>query len=454
LNREPETVAGLPFDKPARRTHYRGECVMSSIVTVPSSFRFRVNLRKCVQALTLALFLSIAAVHSAAAADAVAFWNEVAVTASAVHAGRAAAVSPVDLAYVHAAIYDVVMALRGGYQPFAVALDSVPTGASVDAAIASAARRVLLTLFPSDHVYIDDRYSVALSGIADGQPKTDGIGVGEQVASQLLASRAGDGWNAPVVYVPGSGPGVWQPTAPAPPIAPWLAVMRPFTFNNAAQFRAEPPPSLDSYQWAEDYGEVQQVGSLTSATRTPAQTETARFYGEHAGIQYGRIFRAFADERGLSLEDNARLFAQLYVTSADAIIACFDSKYFYSFWRPITAIRAGETDGNPGTIGDPFWTPLLPTPNHPEYPSAHGCFTASIATALADFFDTKKVPITLTSTVTNTSRTFESTDDMIREIVDARVWAGIHYRTSVVHGAVIGRQVAHWVSKHYFLPTQ
>jgi PAP2 superfamily len=427
---------------------------MLSIVTVPSSFWLRVGLRKCANALTLALFLLIAIAQSARAADAVAFWNETAITASAVHAGRAAAASPVDLAYVHAAIYDVVVALRGGYRPFAVALDTVPADASVDAAIASAAHRVLLTLFPSDHVYLDDRYSSALNGIADGQPKTDGIAVGEQVASQLLASRTGDGWNAAVVYVPGSGPGVWQPTAPAPPIAPWLAVMRPFTFGSSSQFRAEPPTSLDSHQWAEDYAEVQQVGSFTSATRTPAQTETARFYGEHGGIQYARIFRAFADERGLSVEDEARLFAQLYVTTADAIIACFDSKYHYSFWRPITAIRAGDTDGNPDTIGDPFWTPLLGTPNHPEYPSAHGCFTASIATALADFFDSKKVTITLTSTVTNTSRTFESTDDMIREIVDARVWAGIHYRTSVVHGAVIGRQVAHWVSKHYFLPTE
>ena len=425
---------------------------MWSNATVPSSPFMRTVLCKCAEALTLTVFLSVAVVPSARAADAVAFWNEVAVAASAVHAGRAAAVSPVDLAYVHSAIYDVVVALRGGYQPFAVTLDTVPPGASLDAAIASAAHRVLLTLFPSDHVYLDDRYAAALNGIAAGQAKTDGIAVGEQVASQLLASRTGDGWNAAVVYVPGSGPGVWQPTASTPPIAPWLAVMHPFTFSNPSQFRAEPPPSLGTAQWAEDYQEVQLVGSSTSAARSPEQTETGRFYGEHAGVQYGRIFRAFAAERGLTLEDSARLFAQLYVTSADAIIACFDSKYYYSFWRPITAIRAGDSDGNDATIADPSWTPLLPTPNHPEYPSAHGCFTASIATALSDFFDTKNVTITLTSTVTNTSRNFESTDDMIREIIDARVWAGIHYRTSVVHGAVIGRQVAHWISKRYFLP--
>lgn len=419
----------------------------------PGSVGGRHGLRRCAEVLTFALLVSTVIVQSARA-DAVTFWNEVAVTASAVHAGRAAAVSPVDLAYVHAAIYDVVVALRGGYHPFAVTIETVPAGASIDAAIASAAHRVLVALFPSDQVYLDERYAAALNGIAPGQAKTDGIALGEQVASQLLVSRTGDGRNAAVVYVPGSGPGVWQPTAPAPPIAPWLAVMHPFTFSNPSQFRAEPPPGFGSAQWAEDYQEVQRVGSSTSASRSPEETETGRFYGEHAGVQYGRIFRAFAAERGLTLEDSARLFAQLYVTSADAIIACFDSKYYYSFWRPITAIRAGDSDGNDATIADPFWTPLLPTPNHPEYPSAHGCFTASIATALADFFDTKKVTITLTSTVTNTSRTFESTDDMIREIIDARVWAGIHYRTSVVHGAVIGRQVAHWVSKSYFRPVQ
>jgi hypothetical protein len=396
-------------------------------ISAPVLFRAPLSSARTLTAtIALAFVVVVTATHSASASDAVTFWNETAITASAVHAGRAPAISPVDLAYVHAAIYDAVVALRGGYQPFAVRLQSVPAGASVDAAIAAAAHRVLVTLFPLDHTYVDDRYAAALALVPDGESKVDGMNVGEQVAAALLASRAGDGWNAPVVYVPGSGPGAWQPTAPAPPIAPWLAVMRPFTFSSASQFRADPPPLLDSTQWAADYQEVQRLGNATSSLRTPSQTETAQFYGEHAGIQYAQIFRNFADAQGLSLEDSARLFAQLYVTSADALIACFDSKYHYSFWRPITAIRAGDSDGNPATIADALWTPLLATPNHPEYPSAHGCFTASIAQALADFFGTKKVTITLTSTVTNSSRSFDSTDDLIREIIDARVWAGIH----------------------------
>ena len=224
--------------------------------------------------------------------------------------------------------------------------------------------------------------------------------------------------------------------------------MRPFTFDNAAQFRVEPPSPLDSTQWAEDYNEVRTMGSVSSTTRSAAQTEIARFYGEHAGIQYARIFRDLAAERGLTVEESARLFAMLYVVSADALIGCWDSKYHYSFWRPVTAIRAGDTDDNPLTAADPDWTPLLTTPAHPEYPSAHGCFTASIADTLASFFGTKKVAITLTSTFPGTvPHTFQSTDDMIREVIDARVFAGIHYRTSVVHGAVLGRRVARWVAK-------
>jgi len=398
------------------------------------------------------LICSAMAARPATAADAVTFWNETGITTASIHAGRPAAAVPADLAYVHGAIYDVVVALRGGYQPFLVRVTDAPPGASLDAAIASAAHRVLLTLFPFDQAYLDGRYAAALASIPDGQAGRDGIAVGEQVAARFMGARVGDGWNAAVVFVPGTGPGAWQLTAPVPPIAPWLAVMRPFTMTSPSQFRAEPPPALDSDEWAENYQEVQLLGSATSAVRSAAQTETALFYGENPGVQYGRIFRDFAEKMGLSVEDDARLFAQLYVTAADSGIACFDSKYHYAFWRPITAIRAGDTDGNAQTIPDPAWTPLLATPNHPEYPSAHGCFTGSIAEALASFFGTKKVTITLTSTLTNSSRRFSSTDDLIREIIDARVWAGIHYRTSAVRGAVMGRKVARWVSGHYFRP--
>ena len=411
--------------------------------------------RTAIQFAALIAVFTGAPVSAVAGGDAVTFWNETAITSSAVHLGRAPAISPVDLAYVHAAIYDVVVALRGGYRPFMVTVADPPDGASLEAAIASASRRVLITLFPGDQAYIDGRYLSAIGGIPDGQPKDDGLAFGDQVAMSLLAARTGDGWNAVVPYAPGSGPGVWQATPPAfvTAVAPWLAAMRPFTFDSASQFRLGPPPALDSTRWAEDYNEVRTMGSVSSTTRNAAQTEIARFYGEHAGIQYARIFRELAAAKGLTVEENARLFAMLYVASADAIIGCWDSKYDYSFWRPVTAIRAGDTDGNPFTPMESDWTPLLTTPAHPEYPSAHGCFTASVAETLAAFFGTKKIGITLTSTFPGTvPHPFESTDEMIREIIDARVFAGIHYRTSVVHGTVLGRRVAHWVTKYYFLP--
>jgi hypothetical protein len=279
--------------------------------------------------------------------------------------------------------------------------------------------------------------------------------VGEQIATGLLAARAGDGWNAPVSYVPVPGPGHWQPTPPAfaPASAPWIAMLRPFTFEHASRFRAEPPPALDSVQWAEDYNETRLSGAAGSAVRTPLETEIGLFYTEHTGTQYARIFRDYAAEQGLEIADAARLFAMLYVAGADAIIGCFDSKYYYGFWRPVTAIRAGDTDGNPLTDADRFWAPLATTPGHPEYPAAHGCFTAAIAETLAAFLGTKKITITLTSTVAGTvPHTFTSTDDMVREIIDARVYGGMHYRTSGVRGGVLGRKVAHWVAKHFFQP--
>jgi hypothetical protein len=390
--------------------------------------------------------------------DPVAFWNETAITTVATHAGRAPAVVIVDLAYVHVALYDVAVAIRGGYQPYAVSPETVPAGASLDAAIAAAAYRVLITKFPGDSAYLDARYALALASIPNNQAKLDGISIGEQVADGLLVARADDGWNAPVQYIPQPGPGHWQPTPPAfaPPISPWMAVMRPFTFAEASLFRADPPPALDSALWADDYNETLLFGAANSTVRTQEQTEIGRFYAEHSGLQYSRIFRDFADQQNLDVADRARLFAMLYVTGADALIGCFDSKYFYGFWRPVTAIRAGDSDGNPQTIGDPSWTPLAPTPGHPEYPAAHGCFTAAVAETLSAFFKTKKVTITLTSTVSGSGapRTFNSTDDLIREIIDARIFGGMHYRTSVVRGVVLGRKVAHWVFKHCFQPAE
>ena len=384
--------------------------------------------------------------------DAVTNWNAIATTVIAVNAGENAPATVIAMAYVHAAIYDSVNAIDGRYPAFAVRPTTDPKGASEEAATAAASYNVLKSLYPSQQAYLDTAYAVALAQVPAGTPKDKGIAVGTEVAQAFLSVRAGDGRNAVIAYTFGDGPGVYQATPPAygPPILQWLAFMRPFALLSPSQFRAYGPPDLTSARWARDFNEVKEIGALNSATRTPKQTEIAQFYLEHAGIQFARNMRAFAATRGLSLADNARLFGQLYVAGADALIACFDSKYHFNFWRPVTAIRDADTDGNDATEADPDWLPLLVTPAFPEYVSAHATFTTAYAETLRYFFHTKKLDITLTSTTTNTAHTFHNTDDIIEEIINARVYGGLHYRTSDVHGSLMGKKVAQWVSRNYF----
>jgi hypothetical protein len=391
-----------------------------------------------------------------ARADKVTDWNEIGTIAIVTNAGTSPPATTVNLAYVHAAIYDAVNAIDRRYSVFAVSVNNAPVGASQEAAAVAAAYNVLVGLFPTQQAYFDVAYATSLATIPDGQSKTDGIAVGAEVAGRFLAMRACDGRNANITYAPGSGPGVWQPTPPAfaPALTPWIAHMRPFAILSPWQFRAPGPLALDSKQWAKEYNEIKSLGSINSSTRTAEQTEIGRFYGEHVGAQFARIFRDFALARGMSLADNARLFAQLYISSADALIAVWDSKFYFGFWRPVTAIPAGDTDGNPETEPDTTWLPLLATPNHPEYPAAHGAFTGAYAEALRNFFGTKQVTITLTSNLTGTSRTFNNTNDLIKEIIEARIYAGLHYRTSGEDGVAIGKKVAQWVAKYYFQPVQ
>ena len=394
--------------------------------------------------------------HSARA-DAVTDWSAIAQAAIVTNAGRPPSGSIVDVAYVFAAVYDAVNAIDGRYTAFAVSLPTASPTASQDAAAAAAAHHVLKTFFPTQQVFLDGALASSMAAIPPGPARDQGNAVGVQVATAFLALRANDGRNAVVPYGFGSGPGVYQltPGAPAPPASPatpWVAQMRPFALQSPSQFRAEGPPHLTSAQWAVDLNEVKAMGVLNGSSRTPEQTEIGRFYAEHPGAQLIRSLREFAAAQSMSVADRARLLAILHISAADALIAVFDSKYFYNFWRPVTAIRAADTDGNDATEPDAGWLPLAPTPNHPEYPAAHGGVSTAYAEALRHFFGTKKVTITLSSTVTGTTHTFHSTDEIIKEIIAARVYGGMHYRTSGVHGSVIGRKVAHWIDKNYFQP--
>jgi hypothetical protein len=392
-------------------------------------------------------------IPQAVRADKVTDWNEIGALVV-LNTGRAGAIGTVDLAYMHIAIYDAVNAIEPGYSTFAVRPVNVPEGASPDAATVEAAYRVLIAIFPAQAAYINQQYALSIASIPNSQSKTDGMAVGAEVAASFLVLRMGDGRNANVPYIPGSGPGAWIPTSPTPPASPWLAVMRPFGIESPSQFLPEPPPSLDSAEWVEDYNEVKRVGSINSVDRTPEQTTLARVFLDPGVTQLARSFRQLAVDRGLSLRDNARLFAILYVAQGDATIAGFNAKYHHGFWRPITAIRNGDTDGNPDTEADPTWTPLATTPNHPEYVSAHAFVEGAWTEVLREFFGTKKLDLTITSTTTGTSLSFSNTDDVNKAVTDARIFAGFHYRSSCVRGVVVGRQVAKYVARSHFLPNK
>ncbi len=369
----------------------------------------------------------------------------------------AASLTPAEghviFAYVAIAVYDSVMAVDGGYRPFAIDVDA-PDDASAEAAVAAAAHRILVHYMPAQApTILDPAYTASLATIPDSEAKTDGMATGEEVAALLIAQRADDGFRVAVTYTAPTPPipGVWIPTALTPPIGTYLGRMRPFSLDSADQFRPNGPPELSSKRWARDYNEVKEIGSSASTTRTPEQTLAARFWAEPPVQQAHGAVRKFILDHDLDVVEAARFMAMISVTYADALIACFDAKYHYAFWRPITAIRAGDTDGNDSTMGDPTWSPLLPvTPNHPEYPSAHGCVTPAGGRVIARFLGTNHIDFTVPSLTGLGDRHFDQVKDIDDDVGNARIWGGIHYRFSVEDGTVIGRKTADQVLAHHF----
>jgi VCPO second helical-bundle domain len=356
-------------------------------------------------------------------------------------------------AYVSIAVYDSVMAIEGGYEPFAVDLDA-PPGASPEAAVVAAAHAILVHYLPAQRQSIlDPAYVQSLGTIPDGQAKEDGVATGMFVATVLIGQRADDGFRVPVEYIPPDPPipGVWIPTAQTPPLGTYMPNMTPFSLRSPSQFRPGGPPRLSSRQWARDYNEVKEIGSRTSTTRTAEQTLAARFWGEPPIQQAHGSYRKLIIDHGLDVVDASRFMAMTTVVAADALIACFDAKYHYAFWRPITAIRAGDTDGNPDTVADPNWLHLLPaTPNHPEYPSAHSCLTPATGRVLAKFLGSPNIDLTIPSLTGLGDRHFDRVSDLEYEVTNARIWGGIHYRTAVEVGTDLGKKVEHQVLAHHF----
>lgn len=399
----------------------------------------------------LLALVSATALAPPARADVITDWNA---TTQTVLVAKGAQ-GPPYYALVHVAMYDAVNAIDGRYAVFAVRPTSNPRGASKEAAAATAAYRVLLGVYPDQATVLDAAYAASLAGVPDGSAKTKGVAIGAEVAAAWLALRANDGREANVPYVFGTGPGVYQRTPPAfpNPIVPWLGKMQPYALTSPSQYRAYGPPDLTSQRYAQDLAMVKALGGATSTERTAAETETARFYTESPTTFFSHNLREFAATKKLGVAANARLFAMVFVTEADSMIACWDSKYYFNFWRPVTAIPAADTDDNPATQADALWTPLAPTPPHPEYPAGHGCVSTANAEALRYFFGTSHVKVTLTSSVAGSvPHVFYNTNAMIDEIKMARVFGGMHFPTSVEHGAIIGKKVGRWVARNHFKP--
>jgi len=392
-------------------------------------------------------------------ADEVLEWNAHAAKAIVSVGGQVPPRALIRLAMVHLAIYDAVNAIEGAPFEGYASVPAVNRPASEEAAAATAAHDVLVALFPAQAADLNAKYATSLAALPDDGAKANGIVVGQQAASAILIKRAEDGRDAAVIYTPGSGPGVWVPTPPAflAAQAPETPFVQPFALNSAPQFRPEPPFSLSSEDWARDYNEIKALGPAVGSIRTPDQTDIARFWSDNPPLQWNRAWRALSVAKGLGLADNARYFAMLATASADALIACWDAKYYYNFWRPVTAIRAGDTDGNPETAPDPAWIGLIITPNHPEYPAAHGCFSGASTETLSYLFGTDEVGFSMDSTVAgvvNPIRTYDRLSDALAEVLDARIYGGMHYRNSTRVGANLGKQVSRFTTRHFFRPTK
>jgi hypothetical protein len=364
------------------------------------------------------------------------------------------------MSYVQAAVYDAVTKIAHRYEPYH-RFSAAAGNASPEAAVVAAAYSTLKFYLGDPGGVLAAKYAASLAAFPDDATTARGIAVGEAAAADIESLRASDGRNAvtPVFGAPGPVlPGAWQVVPPfAVAQTPWLASVTPWMLNSPSQFRAPPPPALTSTQYAADFNETKAYGSLTSSVRTPAQTAIAYFWNANVINQQNQLYRDVAAQHNLDLVDTTRLLAMGEMTVTDASIACFDSKYHYLHWRPYTAIRNADIDGNPATTADPAWTPLLSTPNHPEYPSAHGCVTSAVTSVLANVLGTGNIDVTIWGatnggTTLTTTQHFDTVAQVEEQLPNARVWAGLHWRTSSNAGWALGSAVAAYDLSHFFRP--
>jgi hypothetical protein len=357
------------------------------------------------------------------------------------------------MAVVQTTAYDAVNTITQRY-PAAVAPPRGASSASVDAAVAAAHRGVLLKLMPAQQVSIEAAYRSALGAIPEGDAKSRGIAVGEQSAARVLADRADDRAGTSVAHRPHTTAGVYVPTAAA--AVPQWSQRKPWLMTGSAQFRPAAPPALTSAEWLRDYNEVKAIGSKASTSRTAEQTAIALFWEYSLPSIYYGVVLSVANQPGRDVTRNALLLAMTAQAMDDAMIAVFDAKYHYNFWRPVTAIRNGDIDGHDGTERDGSWTSLIEAPMHPDFPSGHGILASAVATVLKADIGSGQVPTLSTSSPTakGATRQWASLDDFVREVGDSRIFAGIHYRTAINVGVDMGRRVGELAARRLLAPGQ
>lgn len=404
-------------------------------------------------ALTVPLTATTAKAHSgveAAPGNPVIAWNIHAQTAVYDTAKQSPTTSTRSFAIVQGAVYDAVNAVAGRpYKPLVSAPRSRP-GDSTAAAVAAAAHDTLLWLFPGQAESLKARYDEALAAIPDGRAEDGGVAVGRAAAAAMTESRRDDGFDPTAPWTVGTEPGEYRLTPPGyVNVGAWVPNLKPFVVPDAGAHRVKPPPALTSAAWARDLNEVKSLGAATSTVRTEDQTEAAIWWDDPQMVEWS-ITRQLAGTHHLGSLRTARLLAMVYVASADTLIACYKAKTHWNFWRPVTAIPLAGTDGNAATDPDPDWTPLRVTAPSPEYPSGHACFTTAVMTALGSFFGRDDLKFAAYSPASGTTRHYDSLQAATAELLEARIWAGVHYRFASDHGHRLGLAVARDVLNRAF----
>ena len=417
---------------------------------------------------------------AAAQVNEVTNWNRIATTTLVQFPGLAGGAPPalqINMGMVQGAVYDAVNAIEPMHEPYLLQT-TFPSTASKQAAVATAAYTVLSEIIaavpdtvsfppntvpqpdPSLQASISSSYAASLAAIPNGQSQTDGIAAGTAAANAMIAARQGDGRFGPSQWDQSTGAGRWQPLLPngtsPPDPTPWVGLVEPFLMQSSSQFRSDGPNALTSNQYAKDFNEVKALGRVDSTVRTPEQTHNAVFWQSAGGptLLWNDVARDLVEDPGfgVDLDESALLFGMLNLSGADAAINCWNDKYHFDFWRPWQAIREADTDGNRKTEPDTSWAPLLTAP-YPDHTSGHLCLDGAHLTVLRSFFGKDKIAFGVTSSqFGGETRFFGRFSEPLKEIIEARIWAGLHYRTADVQAAELGKNVANFAMENNFQP--